>query len=82
MDLEAIIDQIADEADDFLAGASNRAQARAGVEEFLTAEHPALAANDRAQVVAGVMQVLEREGFFDEMPASKGPEEAEDDEGD
>lgn len=63
-DLPPIIAEIADRADDFLAGATNRAQGRAGIEEVLTMDYPALASADRALVVAGVMSVLEEEDFF------------------
>ncbi len=65
LDLRPIIDDIAHQADDFLAGASNRKQGRAGIEEFLTLEHPTLGAADRKLVVDGVMAVLEAEDFFD-----------------
>lgn len=81
VDLQRIIDDIADQADEFLATASNRAQARAGIEELLTAEHSALAAGERAQVVAGVMAILENEGFFEGLGAAGGPKEDEDDGG-
>jgi hypothetical protein len=66
--LQEIIDKIADEADDFLAEASSRAQARAGIEELLTADYPRLAAADRAKVVAGVIAILDKEGFFEGAP--------------
>jgi hypothetical protein len=64
-DLRPIIDDIANQADDFLADASDRKQARAGVEEFVTMEHGQLAPVDRKKVVDGVMAVLEAEDFFD-----------------
>lgn len=63
--LQSIIDRIADQADDVLAGASNRAEARAGVEEMITADFLRLSPPERAHVVAGVMALLEKEGFFD-----------------
>ena len=64
IDLRPIIADIADRADDFLAGASNRAQGRAGIEEYITLEHAGLAPEDRKKAVDGVMQVLEAEDFF------------------
>lgn len=63
-DLRPIIDAIADEADDFLAGTQDRAQAKAGIAELLTMDYPDLAPADRAAVIAGVMKVLEEEDFF------------------
>ena len=63
-DLKSIIAEIADQADDFLAGARDRAQARAGISELLTMDYPDLNPPDRNTVVAGVMKVLEEEDFF------------------
>lgn len=63
-DLRPIISEIADQADDFLAGARDRAQARAGISELLTMDYSQLNAEDRNAVVAGVMKVLEAEDFF------------------
>jgi hypothetical protein len=63
--LQAIIDRIADQADEVLAGASNRAEARAGIEEMITADFLRLSPAERARVVAAVMEVLEKEGFFE-----------------
>ena len=65
IDLRPIIDDIANHADEFLADATDRKQGRAGVEEFITLEHPELSAHDRRTVVDGVMAVLEAEDFFD-----------------
>lgn len=63
-DLRPIIEEIADRADDFLAGAKDRAQGRAGIEEVLTMDYPELDPIGRKQVVAGVMSTLENEDFF------------------
>jgi hypothetical protein len=62
--LRPIIDDIANRADDFLAGTRDRAQARAGIEELITMDYPTLAPPDRAVVTRGVMAVLEDEDFF------------------
>lgn len=64
VDLRPIIDDIASRADDFLAGARDRPQARAGIEEILTMDYPTLDPADRIVVVTGVMSVLEEEDFF------------------
>lgn len=63
-DLRPIIDEIANRADDFLAGARDRSQARAGIEEVITMDYPTLSPLDRTIVVTGVMSVLEDEDFF------------------
>ncbi|MDP3072409.1 MAG: hypothetical protein Q8N18_19105 [Opitutaceae bacterium] len=63
-DLRPIIDEIANRADDFLEGSPDRAHARAGIEEVITMDYPALNPLDRATVVAGVMAVLNDEDFF------------------
>lgn len=63
-DLRAIIDDIASRADEFLAGARDRAQGRAGVSELITIEYAYLLPDDRKQVVDGVMAILEDEDFF------------------
>jgi len=64
MDLSGIIDEIASQADDFLAGATDRAQARAGIAELMTMDYPELGASDRTEVTRGVMAILEAEEFF------------------
>lgn len=63
--LNAIISEIADQADDFLATARDRAQAKAGISELITMDYPALTPDERTAVIAGVMKVLEDEDFFD-----------------
>ena len=63
-DLRPIINAIADQADHFLAGARDRAHARAGISELLTMDYSYLNPADRNAVVSGVMSVLEEEDFF------------------
>jgi hypothetical protein len=63
-ELRPIIDDLANRADDFLAGVRDRAHARAGIEEAITIDYPGIAPADRRAVVAGVMLVLEDEDFF------------------
>lgn len=65
MDLRPIIDDIASRADDFLAGAENRKEARAGIDELINADHPQLSPGDRQKIAEGVMAILENEGFFE-----------------
>jgi hypothetical protein len=63
-DLRAIIDDIANRADDFLAGARDRAQGKAGIAELITMDYPTLNPADREAVISGVMAILEEEDFF------------------
>lgn len=68
MHLRALIDSIADEADDFLEGVTSRAQARAAISEVITLRAAHLNGIDRKHVTDGVMSLLEREGVFDTLP--------------
>ena len=65
MNLRAIMDEIASRADDFLAGAANRKESRAGVDELINADYPQLSPAERKQVAEGVMAILDQEGFFE-----------------
>ncbi len=64
MDLDSIIDDIANRADDFLVEKSDRKEARAAIAGLIAADYPQLAAKDRPRVVSGVMAILEEEDFF------------------
>lgn len=64
MNLPDIIQEIASQADDFLAGASNREQGRAGISEMITVDYPELNPADRKKVTDAVMAILEDEDFF------------------
>ena len=74
--LQGIIDRIADEADDILGDSKDRTQARAGIEETITAKFFSLSPAERAEVLAGVMRILDKEGFF-EGPGGDNVWEAE-----
>jgi hypothetical protein len=74
MHLSALIDEIAAQADDFLDGFTGRADARAGIQELLTAQHNSLTEAERKHVTDGVMSILEDEGFFDKAPGSGADE--------
>lgn len=64
MNLRPIIDEIASQADDFLAGVTDRKEARAGIDELITMDYPRLSTADRKVVGDSVMAVLEDESFF------------------
>ena len=65
MNLSPLIEQIADQADDFLEGVVSLDQARAAISEMVTMHQPGLSASDRLAVIEGVMAVLQEEGFFE-----------------
>lgn len=63
-DLRPIIDEIASQADDFLAGLTDRVHARAGIAELLNMDYPDLGPAERKTVSEAVMAILEAEDFF------------------
>jgi len=64
MDLEKIINSIADQADNTLSAGSTRKDARTVLTETLESGYADLDPDERLIVVAGVMQILENEDFF------------------
>ena len=74
MDLQSIVSEICDQADDFLAGVTRRDEAKAGIAELLTIRYAQLPPADRKVVTEQVMRILEREAFF-ERDASKGEDD-------
>lgn len=78
MDLSAIIEKIAFQADDFLEGATSRDEARAGIMELLNADYRELSHPDKTRVVTGVMEILTEEEFFTHDPGVDGPASATD----
>jgi len=70
MDLDAIISAAADEADEFLTGVSTMTEARPMIRDYLKSRHPKLGPVDVQRVTAGLLAILEEEGFFE---ASSGP---------
>jgi hypothetical protein len=63
-ELRAIAEEIASQADDFLAGAKDRNQGRAGIAELLAMDYSSLDPAERTAVTNGVMRILEAEDFF------------------
>ena len=72
MDFRSLIEEIASQADDFLAGVANRKAARAGIDELINADHPQLSPGDRKKVAEGVMAILEQEGFLRPLGVGAG----------
>lgn len=73
MDLREIIDDIANQADDFLAYAADRREARAAIAELIATSYPDLSEKTRHVALDGVMHILEDEEFF----AGAGPIDAQ-----
>lgn len=74
MDLRALVNEIADNADDFLAGVTKRDEARAGIAEWLTMNHPKLPPTDKKAVIDQALRLLDNEGFFDAEAGGSGEE--------
>jgi len=64
MNLDAIINAAADEADDFLAGVRSMAEARPAIRDYLKENFPDLGPAESQRVTAGLLAILEEEGFF------------------
>lgn len=64
MNPAAIIAEIADQADEFLKGVTDRAQARASIAEQINLDFFELNPVDRKTVIEGVVATLEAEEFF------------------
>jgi hypothetical protein len=64
MDLRAIVNEICDQADEFLGDVARRDEARAGISEWLTMHHAKLPPADKKTIVDQSMRVLDNEGFF------------------
>ena len=75
MDLKSIVNEVCDQADDFLAGVSRRDEAKAGIAELLTMHHMSLPPAYKKAVIDQVMRILEEEDFFQ---SSAGGEESAD----
>jgi len=65
METKAIVSEICDEADDFLAGVKRPDEAKAGIAEWLTIHYSLLVPADRKAITEQAMRILRNEGFFD-----------------
>lgn len=68
MELKAIVSEICDEADGFLASVTRPDEAKAGIAEWLTINHVKLPPADQKAVVEQSLRILSSEGFFDRLP--------------
>jgi hypothetical protein len=65
MDLNSLVSQICDQADDFLGEVRKRDEAKAGIAEWLTIHHLKLPPADKKAVIEQAMRILDKEGFFE-----------------
>ncbi len=70
MNIDAIINATASDADSFLAGISGMTEARVAIREYLQARHPELAPEEATRATAGILAILEEEGFFEGAPGA------------
>ncbi|MGH8018977.1 MAG: hypothetical protein ACREIA_11910 [Opitutaceae bacterium] len=80
MNLQVIINDVADNADDFLGDAGTMIEARAAIRAFLADKFPSMSKPDSEQVIAGVLAILDEEGFFDAAGSNRSSAWAEGDE--
>lgn len=66
MNLQPIIAELADQADELLADAAHQKEAKQVLSDTLTERYPKLPAGDRQKVIGAVIEILEEEGFFEE----------------
>lgn len=64
MHLETVIAEIVDQADSFLAGLTDRAQARAAIAQLIDADYFTLSPAEQKIVVENVIATLEADEFF------------------
>lgn len=65
MDARAIANALCDEADELLAGVTQRTEARAALAETVNLRHGRLPPADKKAIIDQTMRILENEGFFD-----------------
>lgn len=81
MNLRPFIDDVARQADDFLAESCTPAAARTALNQFIALEYPRLVAADRKLIATHVLALLDDEDFFAErFVDSFDPDEADEDE--
>jgi len=76
MELKAVVNEICDQADEFLAGVTRRDEAKAGIAELLTIRYAKLPPADKKAVIDQVLRVLDQEGFFESSAGGADGEEA------
>jgi hypothetical protein len=72
MEVNSIVNEICDQADDFLAGVFKRDEAKAGTAEWLTIHYPKLTPADKKAAIEQAMRILGNEGFFDREAGNEG----------
>ena len=71
MDLKSIVSEVCDQADDFLAGVTKRAEARAGIAEWLTMHYSMMSPADKKAAIEQAMRILGNEDFFERVAGNE-----------
>ncbi len=64
MNLKGLMDEIANEADSFLAEVDGRKETREALADYVQDNYPDLSHREQNVVVSGVLSILEGEDFF------------------
>lgn len=75
--VQAVINAAADDADSLLEGIATPAEAKPLLREWLADHHPAIAPTERDEIVAGILSLLAREGFFEAAAGDETNDSAE-----
>jgi hypothetical protein len=65
MNLQSVISQVADEADELLGSCSSMEEARVELQDHVQSAFPKLTAAEKTAAVRGVLSILKQEGFFE-----------------
>ncbi len=64
MNLNNLVDEVANEADAFLVAVEGRKETRDAIADYVSENYPDLSRKEHNVVVNGVLQILENEDFF------------------
>lgn len=79
MNLQSLIEDLANRADDLLSDARNKAEAQTMLQELLASDYPKLELSDRRKVGTSVIAILAEEGFFESSSSRDWDEGADED---
>ncbi len=64
MNLNSLVDEVANEADSFLATVEGRKETREAIADYVSDNYPELSRKEHNVVVNGVINILESDDFF------------------
>ncbi|WP_221028805.1 hypothetical protein [Actomonas aquatica] len=83
MNLNRLVDEVADNADSFLSDVVGRKETRDAVADHVQENYPDLSRKEQTVVINGVLEILEGEDFFgsdyDDVPQRRGHGNVDDD---